>query len=296
MGKARKILKRVKAVSNIRTVTKTMEMVATARFRKSHMKVQAARALANRMMDMVADLIQRNPDDLDSPLIHPRGTVRRDVLLVLTANRGLAGGYNSSVLRLAMERYRQMSDGGAACDLHVKGKKGVQFLKFRKFKLEKTFTDIDYLPAYEAICGVAQYYIDRFVGGEISGLEGAYMQYASSGSFKPVIAQLLPMEDLPVAPSLLPPGTVAPLYEFLPSPKAVLAELLPATLRMKLYQCFLEAGVTEQLSRMTAMHAATDNAEEMIHRLTVEYNRARQAQITTELAEIMGGRAGIDQG
>ncbi len=131
-----------------------------------------------------------------------------------------------------------------------------------------------------------------FVAGRIGGLEVAYMQYLSSGRQSAVIAQVLPLTY--ATPPATTPGLAPVPYEFVPSPREILDRLLPATVRLRLYQCFLDAAVTEQMARIQAMRAATDNADDMLHNLTVRYNRDRQAQITTELAEILGGSTEAD--
>ncbi len=295
MVKARAIRKRVRTVKNIRTIARTMEMVATTRFRKAHARGVAARPYTDRLTDLVGDLIQRGGlEEMDHPLMHEPEGVQRDVMIILTADRGLCGGYTSSVLQLSLERYEQLREAGYEVLLHVSGARGVQFLRYRNFEIEKVYADIDSLPDYQTIGRIAEQIISRFVSGEIGGLEVAYMQYVSSSQQSPAISQILPMAYIE-PPQRLSGAPGEPMkYELLPSAPEILRNLLPAAARLRVWQCFLDAAVCEQLMRIRAMHSATENADEMIRDLTRTYNRARQAQITSELTEIMGGRMGLE--
>ncbi len=296
MAKTRNILKRVRAVGNIRTVTRAMQMVATARFKVVHDHVTAFSPFSTHLQQMVADLVIRAAagEKLSHPLLVPQTGVRRDVLLVITSNRGLCGSYNSSVLKLAMNRLAQLRAANYDVLLHAVGGRGARYLRFRKIDVDREYLDFGDLPEYSRIAALGDEMMSRFLGGKISGLEVAYMQFISGGQQKPVIAKLLPLEDLPQSsqaesdPSLLAP------CDFLPSPGRILRRLLPNTVRLKLYQCFLDAAAAEQLMRRVAMQAATDNADEMTHDLRRIANRLRQMQITTELSEIIGGRAGLE--
>ncbi|MBI5722673.1 MAG: ATP synthase F1 subunit gamma [Planctomycetes bacterium] len=296
MAKARSILKRARAVKKIGTITSTMEMVATARFKKMHKMVVAARPYITRIRKMVSDLISRcGPGDLDHPLMHENEKLRRDVLLVITSNRGLCGSYNSSLLRLAMERYNQLRESGYDIKLHVAGKKGMQYFRFKKIRVDKYYSDLGDVPNYNRLAAVADDLMTEFLDGSISGLEIAYTQMIGAANFKPAIGQVLPLTvaaETTKEPQAKKAFRVA--YDMLPSMDAILQQLLPTTVRLRVFECFLESAVTEQTSRMTAMRAASENADELLHNLTVKYNRMRQSQITTELAEILGGTAAIE--
>jgi F-type H+-transporting ATPase subunit gamma len=293
MAKARKILKRVKAVKNIRTVTRTMEMVASARFKKAHDGAIATRPYTDHFTDLVGDLLARCKEmHLSHPLLEEPPSVTCDVLMVLTSNAGLCGPYNSSVLSTAMERLKQLQAAGYDVKLHMVGKRGVQYFQYRKIPVDKAYLDFKRAPGYQQVAAIADAMMEDFQAARIGGLEVAYTQYLRSGQQDPAVAQILPLSQTPPPPSS--PGARVVEYEFLPSPAELLDRLLPATVRLRLYQCFLDAAVTEQVSRIRAMRAATENADDMIHDLTVLYNRTRQAQITTELAEIMGGAAGVE--
>ncbi len=296
MAKTRNILKRVRAVGNIRTVTRAMQMVATARFKVVHDRVTAFSPFSTHLQQMVADLVVRAAagENLSHPLLVPQTGVRRDVLLVITSNRGLCGSYNSGVLKLANDRLAQLRGADYKVLLHVVGARGARYLRFRKMDVAREYLDFGDLPEYPRIAELGDEMISQFLGGEISGLEVAYMQFISGGQQRPVITKLLPLEDLPQA-SLAEqdPSTLAPC-DFLPSPEKILRRLLPNTVRLKLYQSFLDAAAAEQLMRRVAMQAATESADEMTHDLRRIANRIRQMQITTELSEIIGGRAGLE--
>ncbi len=292
MPKARKILKRVKAFRNIRTVTRTMEIVASVRFRKAHESAVATRPYTDHLADLVGDLLAHCGEmELRHPLLEEPSNAQCDVLMVLSSNMGLCGPYNALILSTAVERLEQLQAAGLRALLRVVGKRGDHYFQYRRIPVDKAYVDFKHAPTYEQVSAMASALMEDFLAGRIGGLEVAYTQYLRSGQSSPVIAQILPLSQTPPPPDRL--GGRGVEYEFLPSPRELLDRLLPAVVRMRLYQCFLDASVTEQVSRIRAMRSATENADEMIHDLTVRYNRARQAQITTELAEIMGGSAGV---
>ncbi|MFB3892191.1 MAG: ATP synthase F1 subunit gamma [Phycisphaerae bacterium] len=295
MARARSILKRVKAVRSTRTITKTMEMIATSRFKRAHNRVVAARPYTDRMSAVVADLVEAlRGKDIAHPLLAADDKVKRQALLVLTGNRGLCGAYNANVLRTAVARYEELRAAGSEVLLYVVGKRGHHALKFRGYRIEETYTSFDYQPQFQAVGELADMMMAQFEDRKIASLDVAYTQFISAGRQTPGVTRVLPLEVAPATAKTAP--AVRPTYEFVPSTAEVLSALLPAAVRLKLYQCFLDAAVSEQIARMTSMRAATDNADEVIHDLTVRYNRLRQSQITTELAEIMGGRAGLEEG
>lgn len=294
MAKARKIRKHVTAVKNIRTITKTMEMIASARYRRAHDYAVSARPYTDRVTDLVGDLLAGAGAGLDHPLLRGPTELRKDVLMVLTSNRGLCGGYNSSVLAVAIERFTQLTRNGYEIILHVAGKRGAQYLKSVGLPIARTYTELDFLPSYAEVGRLAQELMGDFLAGRISGVEVAYMQYLSSGQQQPAISQILPLSGIEPPQRIEPVGRAVAPYEYSPSAETILRNLLPATVRLRLWQCFLDASVSEQKMRSSSMHAATESADDMIGELTVKYNRTRQAQITSELAEIMGGRVGLE--
>jgi len=280
-------------VRNIRTITNTMQLAASLRYRSAQARVLVARGHTDRISDIIGDLMQRGGTErLEHPLLQEPEGARRDLLLVLTSNRGLCGGYNLSVLRTAAERHRQLVEADYEVVLWASGRRGVRWLESAGFEIDRVVAGAESPRDYGRIAQLAEELMGWFIAGRISGLEVAYMQYVSSSRQGPAISQILPMEFVePPRGLAAPPGEPVP-YEFMPSAAEVLAKLLPAAARSRLWQCFLDAAISEQVMRVAAMKAATDNADEMIHDLTVRYNRSRQAQITAELAEIMGGREG----
>ena len=295
MPKPRQILNRRNAIGSIRDVTRTMQMVATARFKRIHGQAVAARPYTDRLAQLVGDLVARGAlENCKHPLLAWPEHAAGEVMLVITSDRGLCGGYNNQVLHLAMERMGRVLAEGYQMKLHVVGRRGQQYLRFRNFEVDRAMESFGPQPSFQQVTALTDEMMDAFLAERISGLEVAYMQFVSAGSQKPAIAQILPLSALEqFRPSTPLAGTPAP-YEFHPSTGEILEELLPATVRLRMYQCFLDAAVSEQVIRIRSMKAATDNAEEMIRNLTRRYNRTRQSQITTELAEIIGGRSGIE--
>jgi F-type H+-transporting ATPase subunit gamma len=294
MPKPRNILKRTRAVQNIRTVTKAMQTVASAQFKLAYDRVVSFGPFAAELVATVADVIARSPATvLAHPLLEAPRDVRREVLLLLTSGRGLCGSYNRNVLDLGLQRLGQLRSAGYEVELHLVGRRGVQYLRFRGVQIDRVYEQFRDVPGYAAAAALADSMMSDFLARRISGLEVAYTQFVSSGRQRPAIAPVLPLSDLPAArqdgeaeaEALFP-------YDFLPSPKEILRKLLPLTARVKLYQCFLDAAAAEQFTRRAAMQAATDNADDMIHDLRLLANRQRQRQITRELAEIMSGGGG----
>ncbi len=295
MAKTRTILKHVRSVGGIRTVTNAMQTVASARFKLVHGRIQAFGPFGSQLAALVGDVLLRSASrELDHPLLRAPAGLKRDVLLVVTSNRGLCGSYNAAVLRVALERLRQLREADYDVLLHVVGSRGVRHLEFRGHRPDRVYGDLGDPPDYDAVAGLADAMMSDFLDGRISGLEAAYMQFVSSGRQRSAIAQLLPVPELPARTPEVDPELLLP-YDFLPSPENIFRKLLPETVRLKLYQCFLDAAAAEQLMRRVAMRAATDNADDMIRELRLRANRLRQMQITTELSEIVGGRAGLGE-
>jgi F-type H+-transporting ATPase subunit gamma len=209
-------------------------------------------------------------------------------VLVLTSNRGLCGGYNGNILRLAMATIRELEAAGKKMQLYVSGKKGMAYFRFQKREMTQTFATLGDNPKYAEIEALANQFMQDYIDGKISGLKIVYMRFISAGVQRAGVADVLPLgaiggkadEEAETQPTA---------FEFSPGPAELLAELIPSTVKITLFQAFIEAAVSEQIARMVAMKAATDAADKMGKKLTQEYNRARQSQITSELAELMGG-------
>ncbi len=294
MPKARNILNHANAIKGIRTVTKTMEMVSSARFKRIHDLAVAARPYTEKLARAVSEIVSRNMrDHFDHPLLTEPVSDAPEGLLVLTSNRGLCGAFNSQVIRLAMERKAQLEDHGCGVQLHVVGKKGIQSLSHKGVEIYKAYNDFEDLPSYPQVNLLAETIMNEFLGGRIGGMEIACIQFRSAGRQHPAIVPVVPLDELVGSKERLSVAEPASM-EFFPSPGEILDTLLPATIRQRVYQCFLDSAVSEQIMRIAAMRGATDSADDMIHDLKVQYNRTRQSAITTELAEIMGGRANME--
>lgn len=286
MANRRAIVKRRKSVRNIKKITRTMQLIATARFQAAMNRALASRPYVDKLAELVGDLAAA-AGDYRHPLLETPDA-DRSALVVLSSNRGLAGGYNAHLLRTAGEHIDGLAEQGVTSDTYMVGKKGISAFRFRSREMHEKLTTFDDKPTFEQVEPLAREVMGRFMGGEVSSVHVAYMRFISAGQQKPEVARLLPLatEDLGAGDG----EETRPLeYEIRPSAGIVLDQLLPATVRMRLYQAFLDAAVSEQIFRMTAMKAATEAADDMIQDLTRQYNRARQTAITLELLDIVGG-------
>lgn len=291
MAKTREIKLRIKAVGNIRRITKTMQMIATAKFAAALQRATATKPYTEGVFELVQEL-GATAGNISSPLIDgaPGSASKPELLLVITSDRGLCGAYNGNILRTAMRHIRETRVAGKTPEIELIGKKGLAFLKYNGVDVAKSHTIGD-KPTFEVIERIAENYMDRFAAGEFSAVRIAYMRYISAGRQTPEVLQLLPLKS--------PAGTEAKSgpaaqYEFTPSAEELLAELLPQAVKTTLFQSVNDALVSEHIARMVAMKAATDNAGKMGKALTRKFNRARQAQITTELTEIISGAAALE--
>jgi F-type H+-transporting ATPase subunit gamma len=291
MAKARAIGKRRKAVQNIRKITRTMQLIATARFQSAYNRAMATKPYVENISRLVQEL-SRGQGDIRHPLLAANRQSGRSVLIVITSNRGLCGGYNSSVLRAGLDHIRARQEAGGTVDLHVVGKKGIAYFKFLNRPMAASEPGFEGNPSYDRVEKVADAMMEAYIAGRIDAVHVAYMRFVSAGSQQPEVLQLLPIQQPGAADAAhLPAGIEAPAiqYEFSPPAGELLAELLPEMVKVRLFQCFNDAVVSEQTARMVAMKAATDAAGDMIRSLTQRMNRARQSQITLELLDIVAG-------
>jgi F-type H+-transporting ATPase subunit gamma len=319
MAKARAIVKRRKAVRNIRKITKTMQMIATAKFQKSLKRAVGTKPFTLKVRELVSELAA-SVGNVDHPLLRrptPEEQSGIDVVVVVTSNRGLAGAYNGNVLRKAMHLINDLEAKGRKIELMVIGKKGITFFGYRKrpMTLRSEAKDV---PTFAELQAKIDPLIKRFVNREIDAVHVVYTNFISTGLQKADVLTVLPLAgvkeaaehivqqsaekaaqaaagamdtrrtgaDVKVQPHTLQGETI---YDFSPSARELLDELLPLTVRTAFYQTFLDATTSEHVGRMVAMKSATDNADKIVKAMTMQYNRARQSQITTELSEIMGG-------
>ncbi|MFQ5525755.1 MAG: ATP synthase F1 subunit gamma [Thermoanaerobaculia bacterium] len=291
MANRRVLVKRRKAARNIRKITRTMQLIATARFQSVHSAAVAGRPYTDKLAELVEKLA-RAASGHDHPLMQTPVEEKRHALLVLSSNRGLCGGYNANVLRMALQHLAEAGADDSETEVHVVGKKGAAYLRFVGQAVEREITDISDSPRFEEVEPLANELMNRFTEGEIDSVSIAYMKFVSAGRQVPTIDRVLPL-DRSASATPAESATAAPThevdYEFSPEPSEILAELLPATVRVSFFQTFMDAAVSEQIARMVAMKAATDAAGDMIKNLTQQYNRARQTQITMELLDIVGG-------
>jgi len=290
MAKARQIIKRRKAVQNIRKITRTMQLIATARFQQAYNRAVATKPYTQKLTELVSQLSAGGPS-LDHPLLRQNPDAPADMLLVITSNRGLCGGYNGNVLNAAMEFIHAREKSGL--EIHCVGRKGVAYFKFLRRPLAAALTTIGDRPRFEDVAPIADAMIEAYSAGRFRSIQVAYMRFISTGKQRAEVAQLLPITALGESGEAKPTPAGGPTreiqYEFSPSPAELLAALLPQTIKARLFQCFNDAVVSEQVARMVAMKSATDAAGDMIRDLTRRYNRARQSQITLELLDIVGG-------
>jgi F-type H+-transporting ATPase subunit gamma len=300
MSNARALAKRRKSIRNIKKITRTMELIATARFKKAMDRAVASTAYTKRITQVVRDLANAGLD-VSHPLLQPREKVQHGRLLVLTSNRGLCGGYNGNILRLATKRFQQFKESTPKVSLEVSGKRGLSGLKFRGIIADQSFTQFEDQPRFDQVEAIANRYLQEFAAGQLDRLDVAYTRFVSISRQEAIVETLLPLGSLddgaaragkakPDPSTSGEPGAKSQVnYQFIPSASSILEEVVPASFRVRLFKCFLDAAVSEQIARMVAMKSATENASDMIKMLSRTYNRARQAQITGEIMEVIGG-------
>jgi F-type H+-transporting ATPase subunit gamma len=286
MGNSREIKNRMKAVGNIKRITRTMQMIATSKFSKAQQASVASKPYTETLFGLVAQLSAAGVGE-GHPLLSEPTADAKELTLIISADRGLCGPYNGSITRTALNHLRAVPDS----EIEVVGKKGSNALKFNGLTGYKVHTQFGDKPEYADIERLAAEYIERFIAGEISGVKVIYMKYISAGRQVPEVMQLLPFS----APESEEASSgTNEVYEFSPDADSLLDHLLPAAVKAVLFQAFNDAIVSEHIARMVAMKAATDNAGKMGNTLKRKFNRARQAQITTELTEIISGAAALE--
>jgi len=290
MANPRALDKRRKSIRNIRKITRTMELIATARFKKAMDRATAATAYTRRITKVVSDLAQSGLE-VNHPLLEERTETRKAIVLVLSANRGLCGGYNGGVVRKAIPHIKATRANFDDMQLEVSGKRGINAMKFRGITADETFLQFDDQPKFEEVRPIADRYLDAFALGEIDRLDVVYTKFTSISRQEAVVETLLPLGSLvdDEEEEAAEGSGGDSMYEFLPSAASILEEVVPMSFRVKLFKCFLDAAVSEQIARMVAMKSATENASDMIKQLSRTYNRARQSKITNEIMEIIGG-------
>jgi F-type H+-transporting ATPase subunit gamma len=292
MAKARALDKRRKSIRNIRKITRTMELISTARFKRAMDRALATTAYTKRITALVGHL-SRSGLEVTHPLLVERPDPALATLLVLSANRGLCGGYNSSILRLAHARWAELQKDMRETSLEVSGKRGISAFRFRKIQPDIQYTHFEDKPTFAEVELLANRYIEAFIAGKLDRLDVVYTKFENLSRQFATVETLLPLGALEGGEE--ENGSAAEQhYDFLPSAASILDEVVPASFKVRLFKCFLDSAVSEQIARMVAMKAATENADEMIGNLSMSYNRARQGQITSELLEIIGGAEALN--
>ncbi|HEX8695186.1 MAG TPA: F0F1 ATP synthase subunit gamma [Longimicrobium sp.] len=288
MAKARELKGRIRSVQNTRKITRTMEMVATSKLKRAQDRVHAARPYAERLADVIRRLL--TPELAGRyPLLRQPEKVRKAAVLLVTSNRGLAGAFNANLIREARSLLQRLRAEGTEAELHAAGKKGIGFFRFQGEDLRTAVSDIGDRPTGADAERLVNELMERFVSGDLDAVYVVYAQFKSALSTPPAVIPLLPV----AAPEGEEKGRSVD-YILEPSGDEILGRILPLYVRNSVYRALVETAAAEQGARRTAMKNATDNAGEMLESLTRTYNRARQAQITQEIAEIVGGAAALE--
>jgi F-type H+-transporting ATPase subunit gamma len=292
MANLRQIVNRRKAVRNIRKITKTMELIATSRFQKAMKRASDAEGYTRKIAELAADL-SLSAGDVTHPLLARRDVVKNTVLLVICSNRGLCGGYNGAIIREAVQRIREIQAAGITLHLDLSGKRAINFFRFQRLPAENTYTQFEDKPRFDEVEQIANRYITGYISGQYDQVQVAYMKFINAARQTAVVETLLPLAE-ESKEDKEKKKTENIEYEFLPDAQGILEEIVPVSFKVRLFKCFLDAAVSEQIARRVAMKAATENAGDIIKELTRFYNRARQAQITKEISEVIGGAAALE--
>jgi F-type H+-transporting ATPase subunit gamma len=285
MAKGRELKGRIKSVENTRKITRTLEMVATSKMKRTQDRVGAARPYAQSLREVIASLY--SPDLAERfPLLRQPAHVKRAAVILLTGNRGLAGAFNANLIKEARATIGRLEGEGVTVDLHGIGKKGIGYFRYLGRPVVTSRTDIGDRPTAEQAAEIVNELMDQFARGELDAVYVIYPSFKSILSAPPVAQQVLPVQP-PEA------GAVQRDYILSPDAETILGALLPLYVRNSVYRALIEMTAAFYAAQRTAMKNATDNASDMLKVLGRTYNRARQATITQEIAEIVGGAAAL---
>jgi len=286
MAKGRELKGRIKTVESTRKITRTFEMIATSRMKRAADRVAAARPYAGALAEVIAGLY--SPDLAERfPLLRQPAKERRAAVLLLTSNRGYCGGFNANLIREARQLLARLRAAGTETELHLVGRKGIGYFRYIGAKPATARTDITERPTGDDAKSLVDGLMEQFSAGTLDAVYVVYARFRSAMSTPPTVDRILPVTP--------PPRTGAtPDYLLFPSAEEILTELLPLYVRNQVYRALVETAAGEQGARRTAMKNATENAGEMLNTLRRTYNRARQANITQEIAEIVGGAAALE--
>jgi F-type H+-transporting ATPase subunit gamma len=295
-GQERILRRRIKSVESTKKITRAMELIAASRIVKAQGRVHAAQPYAEGITDVVRNL-QSAGGGSNSALLTPRAEMRRVADIIIAADRGLCGGYNTTVIRAAEHDMRDQERAGRENAIVTVGRKAEGYFRFRDFPIDAAYSGFSDSPTYEDARRVASAVVGRFEAGELDRVQLVYTRFISAGRQEVVVEPLLPLEaadpaDTPTETSHEPSAD----YEFEPNPDTILETLLPRYTESRIYAALLNAAASEHAARQRAMKAATDNAEDLILTYRRRMNRARQDSITTEIMEIVGGAEALSQG
>jgi F-type H+-transporting ATPase subunit gamma len=293
MPNLRDIKKRITSTQSTMQITRTMEMVSTAKIRKAQERIESARPYAMAMVEVLGN-VARFVQGASHPLLEEHAERKRVVIVSVTSDRGLCGAFNSNILRMSEEIMARERAVEVQSDLIVVGKKALGYFRYRGVEPIAVYRDISDKPTFADARSIAAHIIPAYEAGELDAVYVVFNRFKNVAEQKAEIYQLLPIERgvMEQAEDVL---TLRPEYLFEPDPHAVLERLLPTYVETLIYRALMESAASEHGARRTAMKSATDNASEMITTLTRSYNRARQAAITNEIAEIVGGAAALEK-
>jgi len=282
MAKPRELKRRIRSVQNTKKITKTMELVSTSKLKRAQDRVVGARPYAQALADVIGDLYSPELAERFPLLRQPTHGARRTALVLITSNRGLCGAFNANLIREARRRLEELERQDAHTELHLVGKKGVSFFKFTKRNIASQRVDIGDRPTLDHAAELAKPLMERFAKGDLDAVDVVFAKFNSAVSTPPTTLRILP-----VAPPTSKQTSLN--YILKPSAEEILRQLLPLYVQNQMYRALVETAAAEHGARRTAMKNATDAGSDMLNILQRTFNRARQAQITQELAEIVGG-------
>lgn len=292
MANLRDIKKRIGSVQSTSQITRTMEMVATAKIKKAQERIEAARPYALAMMELLGN-VRRYATGASHPLLEERADRRKIVAIAITSDRGLAGAFNSNILRMTENYLRAMQESGVDVELITVGKKAVAYFLYRGIRPVATYRDISDKPTFADAKSIASHVIGAYSRAEVDEVTIVFNRFVNVADQSPESHRLLPIESATLDDAAQS-ADVSAEYIFEPDAEEVLGDLLPTYVEALIYRALMESAAAEHGARRKAMKSATDNATEMIGTLTRSYNRARQAAITTEISEIVGGAAALE--
>lgn len=291
-GQERVLRRRIRSVQSTKKITRAMELIAATRVAKAQQRAAAARPYSENLTGVIQHLAERS-GDLDHPLLVEPEEVKKVAFVVISSDRGLAGGYNSTVIKAAEREIDARRNEGADYSLILIGKKAEAYFQFRNYRVDASFRGISDNPSYADAERVGRVIAEQFESGEVQEVVLVYTRFISMGTQQVSVREFLPL--LGVGQETSDEVRAEVSYEFEPSPGAILESLLPRYITARLYAALLDSAASEHASRQRAMKAATDNAEDLIIRLSRVMNRARQDAITTEITEIVGGAEALHQ-